>query len=174
MSGKTCACGCGRPCYTYTYTDTRYGAVKGQTSPFAYRHSQTQEQRFWKHVKRDAKTGCWLWTGSKTPDGYAHFMVFTSDGKKRIDRAHQFAYRTFKGPIPPGLELDHKCSVRSCVNPDHLEAVDHLENCRRGKHVRKTKCNYGHERTPGNTIYFTGRNGNVHRRCLICNRRRAA
>jgi hypothetical protein len=42
--------------------------------------------------------------------------------------AHTASYRLFVGSVPGGLELDHLCRVRSCVNPDHLEAVPHAVN----------------------------------------------
>jgi hypothetical protein len=32
------------------------------------------------------------------------------------------------GPIPDGLQLDHLCRVRCCVNPNHLEPVTAKEN----------------------------------------------
>lgn len=63
--------------------------------------------------------------------GYAKLAV---DGKDV--RAHRYAYEQAKGLIPVDRELDHLCRVRFCVNPDHLEAVTHGENIRRGKAAR--------------------------------------
>lgn len=48
-------------------------------------------------------------------------------------RAHRVVYESLVGPIPAGLELDHTCRVRRCVNPDHLEPVTHAENQRRSR-----------------------------------------
>lgn len=83
------------------------------------------EDRFW--AKVDALGPCWLWTKGKTANGYGRFGVTSKD--KRL--AHIFAWTTLVGPVPEGLQLDHLCRVRLCVNPDHLEPVTPQENWRR-------------------------------------------
>lgn len=92
-------------------------------------------------------TGCWLWFGRLTGKGYG---ATNKDG--RYINAHRASYELVKGPIPDGLEIDHLCRVRCCVNPDHLEAVTHAENLRRagpppGKPAT-TVCPYGHAKQP--------------------------
>lgn len=72
-------------------------------------------------------SGCWIARLAKCRKGYAMFSAF---GKKH--KAHRYSYRIFKGEIPHALTIDHLCSVRDCVNPDHLEAVTLEENIRRG------------------------------------------
>jgi hypothetical protein len=52
------------------------------------------------------------------------------NGRTRL--AHRFFYEQKRGPIPNGLGLDHLCRNRACVNPDHLEPVEHATNVRRG------------------------------------------
>ena len=65
---------------------------------------------------------CWNW---KKPDleGYGSFNI---QGKSY--RAHRVSYQYFNGKIPAGLVIDHLCKNKSCVNPDHLEAVTNMEN----------------------------------------------
>ena len=69
---------------------------------------------------------CWPWSGPLSSHGYGVHMV----GKERV-YAHRAAYEQEHGPIPEGMTIDHTCRVRSCVNPDHLEAVTRGENLRR-------------------------------------------
>lgn len=125
---------------------------------------------FWNHVDQD-ESGCWLWTAATTPTGYGQFRFH--DGSRA---AHRLAYEQMVGPIPDGLELDHLCRVRNCVNPDHLEPVTHAENLRRRVLVRKGgqfHCGFTeHPRTPENTRLKRRAGGDVEQ-CLTCERARA-
>lgn len=90
------------------------------------------EERFWSKVDRSGgPDACWLWTGAPI-DGYGTFTVSTGVSR----RAHRVAYELQVGPIPAGLEIDHLCRVKLCVNVKHLEAVTHAENLRRAAPYR--------------------------------------
>lgn len=67
------------------------------------------------------------------PNGYGSVSV-----NRRPYRAHRFYWEQVNGPLPKGLELDHLCRVRQCVNPAHLEAVTHPENVQRGASAKLT------------------------------------
>lgn len=73
-------------------------------------------------------TGCWLWTGA-TSHGYGRVGIA---GTRRIAPAHRVYYEREYGPIPNGVEPDHLCRRRACVNPDHMELVTRQVNARRG------------------------------------------
>lgn len=90
----------------------------------------TVTERFWPKVER-VEDGCWLWTASLTGDGYGRISLGGKFGPMGL--AHRVAYELLVGPIPEGLELDHLCRVRRCVNPEHLEPVTHAENVRRAQ-----------------------------------------
>lgn len=95
--------------------------------------------RFW--AKTESRGTCWRWTAA-TNQGYGRFGL---DGKNLL--AHRLAWVDRNGPVPDGLELDHLCNNRDCVNPDHLEAVPHEENVRRARE-RRALCGRGHELPP--------------------------
>lgn len=61
-----------------------------------------------------SKQGCWIWTGSLQGGGYA--SVWNKTRKKR-QNGHRAIWEMHVGPIDQGLELDHLCRVRACVNP---------------------------------------------------------
>lgn len=113
-------------------------------------------EKFWSRV--DRTEGCWLWTGP-TSNGY---------GKEGQQWAHRIAYTLARGPIATGMQIDHLCRVRPCVNPDHLQVVTQAENLRRGK-AQITSCPQGHPYDEANTY----RNDMGHRLCRACHRERA-
>lgn len=86
---------------------------------------------------RVTDTGCWHWLGSSVfPPGYpVHRYGCYAETviPRRIVKAHRFAWQFINGPIPRGLETDHLCHNKLCVNPSHLEMVTHQENCKRRK-----------------------------------------
>src|SRR6516164_7314046 len=75
----------------------------------------------------EPNSGCWLWFGVQTKDGYGRW-----GGGANRKLAHRISYERAKGPVPIGMQIDHLCRVRCCVNPDHLEVVTPLENNARG------------------------------------------
>ncbi len=108
--------------------------------------------------------GCWIWTGTITNVGYG---IFSPIGRRCA--AHRWSYEQLIGPIPEGLELDHLCRNRRCVNPMHLEPVTHRENIMRGTSPRaaqakQTHCKWGHPFDEANTYRRT----NGGRGCRIC------
>lgn len=112
-----------------------------------------------------ADTGCWEWQRSLFPNGYGYIK---HDGRGR--GAHRVAYEVLVGPIPEGLELDHLCRNRRCVNPEHLEPVTKAVNQQR-QGAEKTHCPRGHEYTPENTYRRPGENV---RNCRACHREKQA
>jgi hypothetical protein len=133
-------------------------------------------ERFWSKVRKT--DDCWLWTAGLN-GGYG---VYTIGGRPRP--AHRLAYEELVGPVPDGLQLDHLCRVRRCVNPAHLEPVTSKENTRRGTAVdviaerqrSKTHCPRGHPYAIyGITITRrTGsRAGRTERVCTACRKRRS-
>lgn len=78
------------------------------------------------------RRGCHVWLGATKPNGYPEIW---RNGKVRY--AHRVAWEAKHGPIPPGLETDHLCNVRACVNVRHLELVSHRENMKRAAMRRR-------------------------------------
>lgn len=113
----------------------------------------------------EPNSGCWLWVGSVSKKGYAKMSV---PGRGTAS-AHRVMVELTRGVIEPGLQVDHLCGVRCCVNPDHLEAVTPLVNTRRAKNgtANRTHCRRGHPYAGANLLVRGGK-----RECHICVRRR--
>lgn len=125
------------------------------------------------------EAGCWMWTGSLR-DGYG--QIWTSvdaAGHRQLLDTHRASYELARGPIPEGMDLDHRCHNadaicaggpdcphRACVNPEHLEPATRRVNVLRGRglaaqNARKTRCKAGHR-------FGDERYPNGSRRCVVC------
>lgn len=131
----------------------------------AYQLTDQDIERTMKHISKS--DDCWVWLGKPASTGYGQIGFGYPD--RTVRNAHRVVYELLVGEIPEGLQLDHLCRNRMCVNPAHLEPVTQRENLLRGHGIpainaAKTHCVNGHEFTNDNT-YIYGKNS---RMCKIC------
>lgn len=107
---------------------------------------------------------CWRWIGAINHKGYGHIYI---DGVTR--RAHRVAYERLVSPIDNGLQLDHLCLVKHCINPAHLEPVTNQVNQQRTERATKTHCVRGHLLAGHNLIIKSPKSGGQ-RQCRECKR----
>lgn len=126
---------------------------------------QPLEPRLWAKVEKTET--CWLWRGGKDGRGYG---IIRAAG--RLQKAHRVTYELLVGPIPEGMQIDHLCRVKGCVNPAHMEPVTGLVNTRRAYVglVKRSKCPKGHPYTGDNLMNWGQTSGD--QRCRTCERER--
>ncbi len=134
------------------------------------------------HIETDGPLDslCWIFQGNVNPNGYGYKW---SRLKAGMTTAHRAYYHEYIGTVGDDDELilDHLCRNKLCVNPDHMDIVDHSENALRGLagHDRGSQqrsitiCPSGHEYTPSNTATRTRPNGKTYRSCRECERNRS-
>lgn len=106
--------------------------IRGHNS-YGMDRSGPRIKKRWTVEDRGYETPCWIWQLRIGKHGYGMLGV-----KGRDWLAHRWHYSQAKGPIPDGLQIDHLCGIRECVNPDHLEPVTALTNTRRGRSLKLT------------------------------------
>lgn len=123
----------------------------------------TPIERIMTKVAFEPNTGCWLWLGKTTTGGYSSVWL-----NGRSESGHRAMYLLTVGPVPDGMELDHKCRVTCCVNPSHLEPVSTKVNMQRRGDAR-THCRRGHILDSRNAVMrFNKTLGRWARQCRRC------
>lgn len=123
MSQRKCSFSeCDRPSRSRGLCVGHYYQLRQGQELRLLRAQVTPEQRFWKNVYKTES--CWEWTSSiNKVNGYGYFRI---DGRFRL--AHRVAWNFTNGPIPEGMDIDHRCANRKCVRPDHLRVVTRSQN----------------------------------------------
>jgi hypothetical protein len=157
-----CMCGCGRPTPIATRNRSDRGNVKGYPIRYCAGHTPWKESSSedgeecacgcgqkatrgkkyrrghqWRNKGYgvDSETGCWLWKGFVNKAGYGRIHLMET---AREILAHRYVWEDVNGPVPHGMELHHKCGVKSCVNPKHLTLVTRREHIEQHMHARKS------------------------------------
>ena len=134
------------------------------------------KKRIERHIVRLPESGCWIWIGNATHDGYGRMMVLDEHGKQHPMRAHRVSYAANNGPFKKSQVVRHNCDVPFCVNPHHLSLgtqQDNLSDMRARKRDNgignynklKTYCDSGHPLF-GDNLRIEGRR--EARRCKAC------
>jgi len=92
-----------------------------------------EQQYIWDRIIPEPNSGCWLWMLADNGNGYGQMTY-----RQAHYLAHKFAYEAFREKVPTGLEICHKCDVRSCLNPDHMYVGTGKDNMRDA--ARRGRC----------------------------------
>ena len=117
-----CWCGCGGKTTTATQTAPAHGHINGCPKRYVRGHHLRKSPL---EYKVDPETGCWVWQRGRHDFGYGVFHA-----RPKMYLAHRVYYERYKGPIPDGHVVHHRCENPPCVNPDHLQAVTQGHNVR--------------------------------------------
>lgn len=116
-----------------------YKRARRKPGPRARLRDQTDEDFFMDRVLPEPNSGCWLWIGATTSWGYGQFKRQRAGSIISLG-AHRFSWELYRGKIPSGLFVLHRCDNRCCVNPDHLflgTTQDNTKDCvKKGRMAR--------------------------------------
>jgi hypothetical protein len=168
MGDATCSIsGCDKKRYGHGWCNMHWSRWRRHGDPETPSNQGLEPMtRFLSKVNVDGP--CWEWVGQLNAQGYGVFSF-----RRKDESAHRWLYQQLVATVPDGLELDHLCRNRACVNPDHLEPVTHKVNVLRGsgvaaEHARKTRCIRNHELAGSNLRIRIKAGRYVERVCRQC------
>lgn len=85
------------------------------------RQAEEPSARFLRSINKTPT--CWVWQGGRSSGGYGYMRVH---GRQTL--AHRYSLELTGKTIPDGMQVDHICHNRACVNPDHLRLVTNQQN----------------------------------------------
>ena len=105
---------------------------------------------FWERVNVMEKDDCWEWQGGINTEGYPIFCFSRKGVRKTTSNANKLSLELLlERPLKKKFESAHKCRIRHCVNPNHLEEKTHHQNTVGDKLRDGT---YGFKLTPEDVI----------------------
>ena len=133
-------------------------------------------ERVLNKIERVTESGCWIWLGTGTSEGYGTVGVGSKpDGTRRKAYVHRVTFEHYRGPLQKGLQLDHLCHVTCCANPWHLRQVTGRENTLApgsqsvaARNATRTHCKMGHPLSESNLYRRPRGNGHEGRGCRAC------
>jgi hypothetical protein len=114
-----CRCGCGHLAPIATRNRRSKGWIKGEPKRYVSGHNNAKSGPLYVVEERGYRTPCWVWQRFINPDGYG----IARDESGKLRTAHKWFYEKKYGPVPEGLQLDHLCRLRRCVNAEHLGII---------------------------------------------------
>lgn len=117
---------CNKPSVAKGLCSAHYKQMQRDGHLHVIEESKLPEDKFWKNIRKDRETECWVWTGT-VDKGYGRMYI----GNKAF-QVHRWSYEQHKHTkLSKEDTLDHLCRNTLCCNPDHLEKVSLLENIER-------------------------------------------